>query len=119
VRQMCQNKVGSALVMKEKKIVGIFTERDVLSRIVDAERDPKKTPVSEVMSHRVTVMSPKNTIREAMAVMTEQRCRHLPVIDGAQILGLISIGDCTRWAIKDQHFKIAQLVNYITGQYPA
>jgi IMP dehydrogenase len=75
--------------------------------------------VKEVMSKDVTVVEPTTRVKEAMAIMTERRCRHLPVVEGGRIVGLVSIGDLVRWLSRDQAFQIRMLEQYITGTYPA
>ncbi len=118
VRAMNRHRVGAVLVTDGDRPVGIFTERDVLRRVVDAGRDPATTPVAEVMTRDVVCVSPEITVQEAMAVITEKRCRHLPVMEGERLVGLVSIGDLTRWVTRHQRFHIQDLVNYITGKYP-
>lgn len=118
VRKMNGERIGSLLVRADDDVVGIFTERDVLTRVVDQGRDPVTTTVAEVMTRDLVAVKPSITVEEAMAVVTEKRCRHLPVMDGAQLLGLVSIGDLTRWVSRHQEIHIQDLVNYITGTYP-
>jgi CBS domain-containing protein len=110
--------IGSLLVMNGDEVVGIFTERDVLRRVVAAELDPKTTKVAKVMTRDLVTVRKTTTVTEAMAVVTEKRCRHLPVVDEDQFLGMVSIGDLTRWVSREQAFHIQDLVNYITGRYP-
>jgi CBS domain-containing protein len=118
VRKMNGERIGSLLVRAGDDVVGIFTERDVLTRVVDQGRDPAVTTVAEVMTRDLVAVNASITVEEAMAVVTEKRCRHLPVMDGAQLLGLVSIGDLTRWVSRHQEIHIQDLVNYITGKYP-
>ena len=118
VREMNRLRVGCVVVMEGDRLVGIFTERDVLTRVVDGGRDPASTPVAEVMSREVVCVGPEITVQQAMAVITEKRCRHLPVMEGDRLVGLVSIGDLTRWVTRHQRFHIQDLVNYITGKYP-
>jgi CBS domain-containing protein len=118
VRKMNGERIGSLLVRADDNVVGIFTERDVLTRVVDQGRDPAATTVAQVMTRDLVAVKPSITVEEAMAVVTEKRCRHLPVMDGAQLLGLVSIGDLTRWVSRHQEIHIQDLVNYITGKYP-
>jgi CBS domain-containing protein len=119
VGTMNSHGVGAVLVMDGDELVGIFTERDVLRRVVTSGLDPAFTPVSKVMTHEVIFVTPTTTVEEAMAVVTEKRCRHLPVQDQGRVAGLISIGDLTRWVTRGQVFELQQLVNYITDRYPA
>jgi CBS domain-containing protein len=119
VQKMNQEHVGALLVCSEGKLVGIFTERDVLIRVVDSGCDPSATRVAEVMTRELVVVKPSTTVEEAMAVVTEKRCRHLPVVEEGELRGVVSIGDLTRWVTRNQQVQIQDLVNYITGKYPA
>jgi len=119
VRTMNESRIGSLLVMNNDEVVGIFTERDVLTRILDSDLDPHTTAVADVMTSDLVTIRPTATIEEAMAVVTEKRCRHLPVMDGNVLLGLVSSGDLTRWMTRNQAIHIQDLVNYITRKYPA
>ena len=112
-------RIGALLVCDDDRVVGIFTERDVLNRVVDPGKDPGTVRVADVMTGDVVTIGPEVSVEEAMAVVTEKRCRHLPVMTGEQLLGLISIGDLTRWVATRQAHHIQDLVNYITGRYPA
>jgi CBS domain-containing protein len=118
VRKMNHERIGALLVMKDDELVGIFTERDVLTRVVDHVRDPAATRVAEVMTGNPVVVSAAATINEAMAIVSEKRCRHLPVIDEGKLLGLVSAGDLTHWVTRGHEYHIQDLVNYITGKYP-
>lgn len=118
-RAMDAHNVGSLLVADGDKPVGIFSERDLMRRVVVSGKDPAKVKVREVMSRDVWVVEPDTRVKEAMAIMTERRCRHLPVVEKGKVVGLISIGDLVRWISKDQEFQIRMLENYITGAYPA
>lgn len=119
VKAMNDHGIGSILVMEDNVPVGIFTERDVLRRVVAEGRSPAATRVGEVMTSDVVVVSPTTTIEEAMAVVTQKRCRHLPVVDDDEVVGMVSIGDLTRWVTRGQVFELQQLTNYITDRYPA
>ena len=118
VRAMNDARVGALLVMDGTRVVGIFTERDVLGRVVGQGRDPTATKVADVMTVEVVTVRPETTVEEAMAVITAHRCRHLPVMDGGKLDGLVSSGDLTRWVTHRQAWHIEDLVNYITGKYP-
>lgn len=119
VRTMNQERIGAVLVCVSGEMVGIFTERDVLCRVVDEGRDPTATKVVEVMTSEVVAVRPTTLVEEAMAVITEKRIRHLPVVDNDGLLkGLVSSGDLTGWASRNQEIHITDLVNYITGRYP-
>ena len=119
VRKMNEERIGALLVCEASEMLGIFTERDVLCRVVDSPRDPATTRVYEVMTTEVVAVDPSTSVEEAMAVISEKRCRHLPVLEKGTLRGLVSIGDLTRWASRNQESHIQHLVNFITGQYPA
>lgn len=119
VREMNEKGVGALLVVDAGRPVGMFTERDVLRRVVDADRDPAQTRVSSVMSRDVMTISPGLHVEEAMTLMTARRFRHLPVLDGGEVVGMVSIGDLMRWITLHQEDHIRQMTEYITGQGPA
>jgi CBS domain-containing protein len=118
VRQMNEMHIGALLVVDDQEhhisIEGIFTERDVLVRVVAAGLDPRTTRVRQVMTPRVLVVRPDTTVEEAMRLMTERRFRHVPVVEGRRVIGLVSIGDLTRWVVRDQQYRIQDLEVYIT-----
>ena len=118
VEKMCAERVGALLVCEQGHPVGMFTERDLMARVILEGRDPATTPVADVMSRDLVYVEPTTQAEEAMAVMTERRCRHLPVVVDGQVVGLISIGDLVRWASRNQEFNIRQLEDYICGRYP-
>ncbi len=114
VRTMNRDGVGCIVVSETDRIpVGILTERDILRRIVDEGRDPKVTPVEEVMTTSLVSLSTDATIIEAMRTMTDRRIRHLPIIDNDRMVGLISIGDITRATTELLEQEIEQLRSYI------
>lgn len=113
------NKVGSVLVMDGERLVGIFTERDVLRRVVGGRRDPSATRVADVMTRELAVMKPSSTLGDAMAVISEKRIRHLPVLEEAKVVGVISQGDLNHWLVRNREVEVSQLVEFITGKYPA
>lgn len=115
VRVMNRHKVGSVLIMDGDRLAGIFTERDVLYRVVAAGLPPATTPVTQVMTANPKVIPPDMTVDDALALISEKRCRHLPVIEGGRILGLISQGDITRWLVNAHQAQAQQLIDYITG----
>jgi CBS domain-containing protein len=115
VRVMNEQKIGSVLVMDGERIAGIFTERDVLTRVVAADRDPKTTPVAHVMTHNVKTTTPETTVQQIMEVFAEKRCRHMPVVKDGRLLGLISIGDVSRWVASMHRAEAESLRQYISG----
>lgn len=118
VRAMNAARIGALVVLEGERPVGIFTERDVLVRVVDAGRDPHTTRVGDLMTRELAVIRPTTRVEEAMAAMTEKRCRHLPVVEEGRLTGMISIGDLTRWTVRNQRHTIDDLVSYIGGEYP-
>jgi CBS domain-containing protein len=113
VHRMNEYRIGALLVTERGRPVGIFTERDVLLRVVAARLDPESTPVNEVMTRNPAVIRSSLTVTEAMLVITDRRCRHLPVIDDSGLRGLISIGDLMSWLVRDQQRTIDDLHDYM------
>jgi CBS domain-containing protein len=112
IRKMAEQNIGALLVMDGGNIVGIVTERDYARKIVLADRSSKETAV---MTPQVRCVGPRQTTEECMAIMTENRLRHLPVIDNGRLVGLVSIGDLVKDIISEQQFIIEQLEHYIAG----
>ena len=118
VAEMNSHRVGSVMVKDSERVVGIFTERDVLTRVVAADRDPNTTSVREVMTEKFKFIMRDTSIEDAMQVMTEKRVRHLPVMDGEELIGLLSIGDMTRWLLKVNEMEAENLRRYVFSDYP-
>ena len=116
VKRMVEAGVGSLLVTGGGETAGIFTERDYLRRMTLEGRDDKETAVSVVMSSPLMVVTPENTIDECMAMMTDRRIRHLPVVEGGEVAGIVSIGDIVKFKSKQQSFEIKYLTDYITAR---
>ena len=115
VQEMVEANVGSLLVTDGGDIVGIVTERDYLRRVTLEGRTDKDTPVGEIMTAPLVVVTPETEIDESMAIMTDRRIRHLPVVDDGQVVGVISIGDIVKFKSKQQSFEIQYLTDYITA----
>ena len=115
LKLMADKNIGALLVMEGESIAGIITERDYARKIVLMSRSSKETPVREIMTSAVMYVRPGQTTEECMVLMTENRLRHLPVVDGNRLLGLVSIGDLVKSIISEQKFTIEQLQNYISG----
>jgi CBS domain-containing protein len=113
---MAEKNVGAVLVVEGERLVGIFSERDYARKVILKGKASKETPVREVMSSTVLYVTPQRTIEECMVLMTEKRVRHLPVLEGERLVGVISIGDIVKEIIAEQEFMIDQLQNYITGR---
>jgi len=112
---LAEKNIGALLVLQDEGLVGIVSERDYARKVILHGKVSLETPVREIMTEEVIVVGPKTTIKEAMALMTEKHIRHLPVIEGTKIVGLISIGDLVKSIITDQEFMINQLEKYISG----
>jgi len=115
VAEMNRHRIGAIVVMDGARLVGIFTERDVLLRVVGAGIDPRRSLVADVMSPGVITIALDATIEQTMTIFTEKRCRHLPVVRAGQLLGVISIGDITRWMADANKAEAEHLRNYISG----
>jgi CBS domain-containing protein len=116
IQLMADKNIGALLVMEAGEVAGIITERDYARKIVLMSRSSKQTPVREIMTSAVMYVRPDQTSEECMVLMTENRLRHLPVIDGGRLLGIISIGDLVKDIIAEQRFTIEQLEHYISGE---
>jgi CBS domain-containing protein len=117
VNTMNDNHVGSVLVLEDGYPVGIFSERDVLVRVVAAHRDPRQTLVRDVMTTRLHTASLDDNLLEVMKLMTDRRCRHVPVMDGDTLMGVVSIGDLTKAMQHNLRQEVRELSNYIGGPY--
>lgn len=115
MKLMAEKEIGALMVMEGTKLVGLISERDYARKVILQGRASRTTEVKEIMTSRVVYAQPEQNIEECMALMTEKRVRHLPVIDEGQLLGVISIGDLVKSIITEQKFIIEQLERYITG----
>ena len=115
VLMMTDKNIGALLVTENNKLVGIISERDYSRKVVVKGKASKTTAVKEILSSHVIHVSPSHTVEECMRLMTDHHFRHLPVLDGDKIVGIISIGDLVNWIISAQHTTISQLQTYITG----
>ncbi len=118
IQMMSDKNVGALPVVKSSKLVGIISERDYMSKVMLKGRSSKETLVHDIMTREVVTVSPTQSVSECMSIITEHRVRHLPVVDGDQLLGIVSIGDLVRWIIATQRTTIEQLEKYIVGGYP-
>jgi CBS domain-containing protein len=114
VKQMVEANVGSLLVTEGGKITGIITERDYLRRVTLQGRTDQDTAVREIMSSPLIVATPETPVDECMALMTDPRIRHVPVVEGGEVVGVVSIGDLVKFKSKRQSFEIQYLTDYIT-----
>jgi CBS domain-containing protein len=116
VKLMAEKSIGALVVKEGEKVIGIITERDYARKIVLMARSSTDTPVRDIMTSSVMYVRPDQASEECMVLMTENRLRHLPVMDGGKLIGLISIGDLVKDIISEQKFIIQQLEHYITGE---
>lgn len=114
IKLMAEKEVGALPVMEDRRLVGIVSERDYARKVILKGRSSKQTPVKNVMTTNVLCARPEQTVEECMALMTEKRVRHLPVVEAERVVGMLSIGDLVKVIIADQRYMIEQLEHYIT-----
>lgn len=119
LEKLADKDIGALVVMHGTDLVGILSERDYVRKVILKGRSSKEMTVDEIMSSPAVTVTPKTTIDECMRCMTDKRCRHLPVVEGGRVVGVVSIGDLVNWIITAQDLTIHQLQDYITGKYPA
>jgi CBS domain-containing protein len=116
---MAEKAIGAVLVLADQKLVGIVSERDYARKVILQGRSSKDTPVEEIMTRDLITVGPGNIVDECMKIMTHRRVRHLPVLHGGTLMGIVSIGDLVNAVIADQAHTIDQLHMYIGAKYPA
>ena len=116
LKLMAEKSIGALVVTEGEQVVGIITERDYARKVILLARSSKDTPVHAIMTSSVMYVRSDNTSEECMRLMTENRMRHLPVMDGARLIGIVSIGDLVKDIISEQKFIIEQLEHYISGE---
>jgi CBS domain-containing protein len=114
---MAEKNIGAVLVMEGEHLKGIFSERDYARKVVLEGKSSKDVPVQQIMTSKVVCIRPEQSIEECMALMSNKHIRHLPVIEGDRVVGVISVGDVVKSLISEQEFIITQLEHYITGSH--
>jgi CBS domain-containing protein len=117
IQMLDEKNVGALLVMEGEKLVGMFSERDYTRKVVLHGKRSRETKVSEIMSTELKLTHPQEGVENCLRLMTDKRIRHLPVMEGDNVIGIISIGDLVKWVIASQSAAIAHLENYISGGY--
>ncbi|MBI4572006.1 MAG: CBS domain-containing protein [candidate division NC10 bacterium] len=115
LKLMAEKNVGALLVLERGRLAGIISERDYARKVILKGKSSLDTPVREIMTDKVLFVRPEQTVEDCMALMTEKHIRHLPVLVGDQVIGVVSIGDLVKASIEEKDFLIRQLENYITG----
>jgi CBS domain-containing protein len=118
IQLMDDKNVGALPVLHNGTLVGIVSERDYTRKVILKGRSSKETPVSDIMTGQLLTVNPSQSITECMRIMTEKRVRHLPVLEGTKLVGILSIGDVVNWLISAQTATIDNLERYVTGDYP-
>ena len=119
IEKMVEHNLGSLIIKDGDTVAGIFTERDFLRRVALEQRDPRTTKVRDVMTAKLLFLEPGHTVDECMAIMTQERIRHIPVLDCGKLAGLLSIGDVVKHVSDEREVEVQHLTNYVTGKYPA
>jgi len=115
IKLMAEKNIGALLVMSGGSVAGVFTERDYTRKVALHGKNSKETRVWEIMTGEIISVTPDDSVEECMKLMTEKRVRHLPVVEGQNVVGIISIGDLVNWIISAQNFAIEQMEQYIAG----
>lgn len=113
LERMAEHDIGALVVLDGPVLAGMLSERDYARKVILLGKSSRDIRVSEIMTHKVVCVGPDQTVDQCMAVMTEKRCRHLPVLEGKRVIGVLSIGDLVKETISEQQFQIAQLESYI------
>ena len=116
LKLMAAKEIGALMVVDGGQLVGVVSERDYARKVVLHGKSSKDTPVREIMTQKVLYVRPEQTVEECMALMTDKHVRHMPVIDGERMIGVVSIGDIVKSVISEQQFLISHLENYIRGK---
>ncbi|MBM3887972.1 MAG: CBS domain-containing protein [Verrucomicrobia bacterium] len=119
IKLMAEKNVGALLVMEGDRLVGVISERDYTRKVILLGKGSKTTPVRDILTALVVSVTPTHTVEDCMQLMTRHHVRHLPVLEGGKVVGIVSIGDLVNWIINVQRITITQLRNYISGERSA
>lgn len=115
---MAEKNIGALAVLKDDRLLGTISERDYTRKVILLGRSSQQTPVSDIMTRDLVTVSPQDSVQESMRLMTQHRRRHLPVLDGTRLVGMLSIGDVVNWTIGVQNVAISDLEHLVAGTYP-
>ena len=115
IKLMAEKNIGALLVLSEDKLAGVVTERDYTRKVALHGKTSRETRVWEIIPQEITTVTPDDSVEDCMRLMTEKRVRHLPVVEGTNVVGIVSIGDLVNWTISTQDAQIAQMEQYIAG----
>src|SRR5258708_193094 len=118
IQLMAEKNIGALLVMEGEQLAGIISPRDYTRKVALKGKTSRPTPGRQLVSNQVITVQRSDTVEECMRLMTEHRVRHLPVMEGSRVVGVVSIGDLVNWTISAQHLAISQMEDYISGKYP-
>jgi CBS domain-containing protein len=119
IQLMSEKNVGALPVVENANLLGVISERDYTRKVILKGKSSKETPVRDIMTEQLLTVNPGDSVTKCMRIMTEKRVRHLPVLEGTRLVGILSIGDLVNWTISAQTATIENLERYITGDYPS
>ena len=119
IQLMSEKNVGALPVVENANLLGVISERDYTRKVILKGKSSKETPVRDIMTEQLITVNPDDSVTECMRIMTEKRVRHLPVLEGTRLVGILSIGDLINWTISAQKAAIENLERYVTGDYPS